>query len=123
MTESFAQLFEEFLNETEFQQGTIVKGTVVAIENGFVLVDAGLKSESAIPAEQFKNAAGELEVEVGSEVDVALDAVEDGFGETQLLVRKLSVTKLGSFLRKLTKKLKLLLVSSTVKLKAVSLLN
>ncbi len=84
MTESFAQLFEEFLNETEFQQGSIVKGTVVAIENGFVLVDAGLKSESAIPAEQFKNAAGELEIEVGSEVDVALDAVEDGFGETQL---------------------------------------
>ena len=84
MTESFAQLFEEFLNETEFQQGSIVKGTVVAIENGFVLVDAGLKSESAIPAEQFKNAAGELEVEVGAEVDVALDAVEDGFGETQL---------------------------------------
>ncbi|WP_038863403.1 30S ribosomal protein S1 [Vibrio campbellii] len=82
MTESFAQLFEEFLNETEFQQGSIVKGTVVAIENGFVLVDAGLKSESAIPAEQFKNAAGE--VEVGAEVDVALDAVEDGFGETQL---------------------------------------
>jgi small subunit ribosomal protein S1 len=84
MTESFAQLFEESLNELEFRQGTIVKGTVVAIENGFVLVDAGLKSESAIPAEQFKNAAGELEVEVGSEVDVALDAVEDGFGETQL---------------------------------------
>ena len=84
MTESFAQLFEEFLNETEFQQGSIVKGTVVAIENGFVLVDAGLKSESAIPAEQFKNAAGELEVEGGAEVDVALDAVEDGFGETQL---------------------------------------
>ncbi|MCE7572750.1 30S ribosomal protein S1 [Aliivibrio fischeri] len=84
MTESFAQLFEEFLNETEFQQGSIVKGTIVAIENGFVLVDAGLKSEAAIPAEQFKNAAGELEVEVGSEVDVALDAVEDGFGETQL---------------------------------------
>ena len=84
MTESFAQLFEEFLSETEFQQGSIVKGVVVAIENGFVLVDAGLKSEAAIPAEQFKNAAGELEVEVGSEVDVALDAVEDGFGETQL---------------------------------------
>lgn len=123
MTESFAQLFEEFLNETEFQQGSIVKGTVVAIENGFVLVDAGLKSESAIPAEQFKNAAGELEVEVGAEVDVALDAVEDGFGETQLSREKAKRLKLGSFLRKLTKKLKLLLVSSTVKLKAVSLLN
>ncbi|KEY90938.1 30S ribosomal protein S1 [Candidatus Photodesmus blepharus] len=84
MTESFSQLFEEFLNETEFQQGSIVKATVVAIKNDYVLVDAGLKSESAIPSEQFKNAAGELEVEVGSEIDVALDAVEDGFGETQL---------------------------------------
>ncbi len=84
MTESFALLFEESLKEIETRPGAIVKGTVVAIENGFVLVDAGLKSESAIPAEQFKNAAGELEVEVGADVDVALDAIEDGFGETQL---------------------------------------
>ncbi|MDO6706587.1 30S ribosomal protein S1 [Photobacterium sp. 1_MG-2023] len=84
MTESFAQLFEESLKEIETRPGAIVKGTVVSIENGFVLVDAGLKSESAIPAEQFKNAAGELEIEVGGEVDVALDAIEDGFGETQL---------------------------------------
>lgn len=84
MTESFAQLFEESLKELETRPGSIVKGTVVAIENGIVLVDAGLKSESAIPAEQFKNAQGELEISVGDEVDVALDAVEDGFGETQL---------------------------------------
>ncbi|MFM2483620.1 30S ribosomal protein S1 [Celerinatantimonas yamalensis] len=84
MTESFAQLFEESLHDLEFRSGSIVKGTVVAIQNGMVLVDAGLKSESAIPAEQFKNSAGELEVEVGQEVDVALDAVEDGFGETIL---------------------------------------
>ncbi|GGB10415.1 30S ribosomal protein S1 [Agarivorans gilvus] len=84
MTESFAQLFEESLQDLEFRSGSIVKGTVVGIENGMVLVDAGLKSESAIPAEQFKNSAGELEIEVGAEVDVALDAVEDGFGETVL---------------------------------------
>jgi small subunit ribosomal protein S1 len=84
MTESFAQLFEESLQNLEFRSGSIVKGTIVGIQNGMVLVDAGLKSESAIPAEQFKNAAGELEVEIGQEVDVALDAVEDGFGETQL---------------------------------------
>jgi len=58
MIESFAQLFEESLNSVETRQGSIVKGTVVAIENGFVLVDAGLKSESAIPAEEFKNALG-----------------------------------------------------------------
>jgi len=84
MTESFALLFEESLNELETRPGAIVKGTVVAIENGYVLVDAGLKSESSIPVEEFKNAAGELEIEVGAEVDVALDAVEDGFGETKL---------------------------------------
>lgn len=84
MTESFAQLFEESLNEIETRPGAIVTGTVVAIENGFVLVDAGLKSEAAIPAEEFKNMQGELEVEVGQDVDVALKAVEDGFGETQL---------------------------------------
>ncbi len=84
MTESFAQLFEESLKEIETRPGSIVRGVVVAIDKDVVLVDAGLKSESAIPAEQFKNAAGELEIQVGDGVDVALDAVEDGFGETLL---------------------------------------
>ena len=84
MTESFAQLFEESLKEIETRPGSIVRGVVVAIDKDIVLVDAGLKSESAIPAEQFKNAQGELEIQVGDEVDVALDAVEDGFGETLL---------------------------------------
>ncbi|MGY4026165.1 30S ribosomal protein S1 [Aeromonas rivuli] len=84
MIESFAQLFEESLNSVETRQGSIVKGTVVGIKNGFVLVDAGLKSESAIPAEEFKNALGELEINVGDTVDVALDSIEDGFGETKL---------------------------------------
>ncbi|MCT4710242.1 MULTISPECIES: 30S ribosomal protein S1 [Dryocola] len=84
MTESFAQLFEESLLTIETRPGSIVRGVVVAIDKDVVLVDAGLKSESAIPAEQFKNAAGELEIQVGDEVDVALDAVEDGFGETLL---------------------------------------
>jgi len=84
MTESFADLFEQSLQQLEFRPGSIVRGTVVAIENGLVLVDAGLKSESPIPAEQFKNAQGVLEIAVGDQVDVALDSVEDGFGETQL---------------------------------------
>lgn len=84
MTESFAQLFEESLKTIETRPGSIVRGVVVAIDKDVVLVDAGLKSESAIPAEQFKNAQGELEIQVGDEVDVALDAVEDGFGETRL---------------------------------------
>ncbi|ABO23820.1 30S ribosomal protein S1 [Shewanella loihica] len=84
MTESFADLFEQSLQQLEFRPGSIVRGTVVSIQNGMVLVDAGLKSESPIPADQFKNAQGVLEIAVGDEVDVALDSVEDGFGETQL---------------------------------------
>lgn len=84
MTESFADLFEQSLETLEFRPGSIVRGTVVAIENGMVLVDAGLKSESPINADEFKNAQGVLEIQVGDEVDVALDSVEDGFGETQL---------------------------------------
>jgi small subunit ribosomal protein S1 len=84
MTESFAQLFEESLKEIETRPGSIVRGTVVSIDKDVVLVDAGLKSESAIPVEQFKNAQGELEIKIGDQVDVALDAVEDGFGETLL---------------------------------------
>lgn len=84
MSESFAQLFEESLKVLETRQGSIVSGTVVAIQKGFVLVDAGLKSESAIPVAEFLNAQGELEIQVGDTVNVALDAVEDGFGETKL---------------------------------------
>ncbi|WP_368893036.1 30S ribosomal protein S1 [Proteus mirabilis] len=84
MTESFAQLFEESLKTIETRPGAIIRGVVVAIDKDVVLVDAGLKSESAIPVEQFKNAQGELEIQVGDEIDVALDAVEDGFGETVL---------------------------------------
>ena len=82
MTESFAQLFEESLKGLETRQGAVVKGTIVAIQKGFVLVDTGSKSESAIPAEEFFNAQGELEVQVGDVVDVVLKAVDDGFGET-----------------------------------------
>ncbi|WP_233114850.1 30S ribosomal protein S1 [Aggregatibacter actinomycetemcomitans] len=82
MTESFAQLFEESLKDLETRQGAVVKGTIVAIQKGFVLVDTGSKSESAIPAEEFFNAQGELEVQVGDVVDVVLKVVDDGFGET-----------------------------------------
>ncbi|OCG45007.1 30S ribosomal protein S1 [Gilliamella sp. Choc5-1] len=84
MTESFAQLFEESLNQLDTRSGNMIRGTVVAIDKDVVLVDAGLKSESAIPVEQFKNSQGELEVQVGDIVDVVLDSIEDGFGETIL---------------------------------------
>jgi len=84
MSESFAQLFEESLNETPMIPGAIVTGKVIRIESKSVVVSAGLKSESTIPIEQFEDDRGNLEVAVGDEVKVALDAVEDGFGITRL---------------------------------------
>lgn len=84
MSESFAQLFEESLNETEMTAGQVVIGTVTDIRDGYVIVSAGLKSEGVIPEEQFRNLSGELEVAIGDDVDVVLEAVEDGFGETRL---------------------------------------
>ena len=84
MTENFAELFEESLKTIETRPGSIIKGTVVAVNKDNVLVDAGLKSESVISIDQFKSATGEVEVSVGDEIDVALDATDDGFGETIL---------------------------------------
>ena len=84
MTESFAELFEQSLLEKSLKPGTIVSGTVLEIRDEFVVINAGLKSEGIVPINQFKSADGELEVQVGDEVQVALDAVEDGFGETRL---------------------------------------
>jgi len=84
MTESFAELFEESLASKSLKPGTIVTGNVVDIRDDVVVVNAGLKSEGIVPINQFKNSAGELEVAVGDDVQVALDAVEDGFGETRL---------------------------------------
>jgi len=84
MTESFAQLFEESLEQQEMRPGAIVSGTVVEIRPDVVVINANLKSEGVIPIQQFYNESGELEVAVGDEVEVALDAVEDGFGETRL---------------------------------------
>ncbi|MBT8128268.1 MAG: 30S ribosomal protein S1 [Gammaproteobacteria bacterium] len=84
MSESFAQLFEESLNQTEMTTGQVVIGTVTDIRDGYVIVSAGLKSEGVIPDDQFKNLSGELEVAIGDDVEVVLEAVEDGFGETRL---------------------------------------
>ena len=84
MTENFAQLFEESLKEIETRPGSIIKGTIVAVNKDNVIVDAGLKSESVISIDQFKSATGEVEVVVGDQVDVSLKATDDGFGETVL---------------------------------------
>ncbi|RVU30434.1 MULTISPECIES: 30S ribosomal protein S1 [Neptunomonas] len=84
MSESFADLFEESLQELNMAPGSIVTGIVVAIENDFVIVNAGLKSEGVIPRGQFEDENGELTIAEGDEVRVALESVEDGFGSTQL---------------------------------------
>ncbi|HZA34424.1 MAG TPA: S1 RNA-binding domain-containing protein, partial [Vicinamibacterales bacterium] len=84
MTESFAQLFEESLASQKIKPGAILMGRIVDIGPDVVLVNAGLKSEAVIPVEQFKNDRGEIEVAVGDDVEVALDSVEDGNGETRL---------------------------------------
>lgn len=84
MTESFAELFEQSLDEGKLRPGAIVTGRIVEIRDDVVVVNAGLKSEGIVPIQQFMRPDGELEVEVGDEVEVALDAVEDGFGETRL---------------------------------------
>jgi small subunit ribosomal protein S1 len=84
MTESFAQLFEESLASQKIKPGAILTGRVIEVGPDVVLVNAGLKSEAVIPVEQFKNDRGEIEVSVGDDVEVALDSVEDGSGETRL---------------------------------------
>ena len=84
MSETFAELFEQSLNDIDMTPGAIVDAMVVAIEPDFVIVNAGLKSEGAIPRSQFLNESGELAVVIGDSVKVALDAVEDGFGATRL---------------------------------------
>jgi len=84
MSESFAELFEESLNQTDMSAGNVVIGTVADISDGYVIVSAGLKSEGVIPVSQFTNLSGELEVNIGDEVEVVLEAVEDGYGETRL---------------------------------------
>ena len=84
MTESFAELFEESLTNTQLQPGTVITGQVVDITPDAVIVNAGLKSEGIIPRNQFISPDGQLEVAIGDDVEVALDAVEDGFGVTRL---------------------------------------
>lgn len=84
MNESFAALFEESLKTVDMVPGTIITGVVIDIDKDWVTVHAGLKSEGVIPAEQFRNELGELTLQIGDEVQVALESVEDGFGETKL---------------------------------------
>ncbi len=85
MTESFAELFEQSQTHlAKLKPGAIVVGTVVDVRNDVVVINAGLKSEGIVPIEQFRNDAGEIDVGIGDQVKVALDSIENGFGETVL---------------------------------------
>jgi len=84
MSESFADLFEESLQTIEMAPGSIVTGTVVDIDDDWVVVHAGLKSEGVIPKNQFLNEEGECTLNIGDQVKVAMEVVDDGFGETRL---------------------------------------
>ncbi|MET0496816.1 MAG: S1 RNA-binding domain-containing protein, partial [Steroidobacteraceae bacterium] len=84
MIESFADMFEASLASQKIKPGSILTARVVEVGDDFVIVNAGLKSEAVISSDQFKNERGEIEVKVGDDVEVALDSVEDGTGETRL---------------------------------------
>jgi small subunit ribosomal protein S1 len=82
--DSFAAMFEESLQQANMRPGEVISAEVVRIEHNFVVVNAGLKSEAYVPLEEFKNDKGELEVQVGDFVSVAIDAIENGYGDTIL---------------------------------------
>jgi len=84
MTESFAELFEQSIASQRIRPCNILNGLIVEVGQDYVIVNVGLKSEAVIPSDQFKNEKGEIEVVVGETVEVALDSVEDGSGETRL---------------------------------------
>ncbi len=100
MNESFAELFEQSQIDARMKPGSIINGTVVDVSGDSVVVYAGLKSEAFIPIDQFYDENGELEVSVGDSIDVALDAVEDGFGVTRLSREKAKRQLAWEFLEK-----------------------
>ena len=84
VNESFAALFEESLNRKEMRIGEVITAEVVRVDQNFVVVNAGLKSESVIPLEEFRDDAGQLAIKAGDFVSVSIEALENGYGETML---------------------------------------
>ena len=96
MAESFSALLDESLNSLDMQPGTIVSGVVLDVDNDWVTVHVGLKSEGIISLDEFRNNDGNFDIKIGDEVEVALEAVEDGYGETRISrekARKISTWK------------------------------
>jgi ribosomal protein S1 len=96
MSESFADLFEESQKRSETRIGEVVTAEVVRIEHNFVVVNAGLKSEAYVPLSEFKSDKGELEVQVGEFVSVAIVAMENGYGDT--IVSRDTAKRLASWM-------------------------
>ena len=102
MTETFSELFEQTLANQRIRAGMILTGRVISVGDDMVIVNVGLKSEAVIPLDQFRNESGEIEVVAGDDVEVALDAVEDGNGETRLRAKKPSVPAPGRASKRLS---------------------
>ena len=102
--ESFAELFEASIEETglDIERGSVITGTVVAIDNDWITVDTGLKSEGIVAREEFLSEEGELEVEVGDTVDVVVEAVDNGMGQTLLSREKAKRVETWNFLEKIS---------------------
>ena len=96
MSESFADLFAESLTRTETRIGEVVTAEVIRIEHSFVVVNAGLKSEAYVPLEEFKTDKGEVEVQVGEFISVAIVAIENGYGDT--IVSRDTAKRLASWM-------------------------
>ena len=102
--ESFAELFEASIEETglDIERGSVITGTVVAIDSDWITVDTGLKSEGIVAREEFLSEEGELEVEVGDSVDVVVEAVDNGMGQTLLSREKAKRVETWNFLEKIS---------------------
>ena len=84
MSESFSNLLDESLSTLDMQPGSIVSGVVLDVDKDWVTVHVGLKSEGVISLDEFRNNNGQTEIQVGDEIEVALEAVEDGYGDTRI---------------------------------------
>src|SRR5579883_2216416 len=84
MTENFAQLLKESLEQTDLRPGSVITATITHIGNDNIIVNAGLKSDAMIPIEEFQDDRGQLQAQLGEKVKVVVETIEDGFGETRL---------------------------------------
>ena len=99
MSETFAELLEESLNSSEMKPGAVIEAEVVDINGDYVIVNAGLKSESEIPVSQFRDSEGAVQVNIGDRVEVAIETVEDGYGNTRLSRERARRAKYGLYRR------------------------